>query len=252
MGPFGIIDKFVDGVSGVAEKVKRTAEWVKEIADTLGLPKLGEIAKNTADRAGVLVVAPTFILEQGQKRIEKMLKSCGEGQPEDGMSFLDAGRAFKQAVPLVDGAFPNDDWSDSKAADRYAAKNDQQRTRVVTLADLDSRLHTLISAEANLLPPIRASLENHHKSLADFGNLTQYFGAMGRYGKGAQYTIETIMVASTLAMAIPEYEGMQDEADAIAQAVAQVGDEYKRIADGVSISDSANDFDPPKPPRPGR
>lgn len=248
MEPFGIVDKFVDGVSEVAEKVEDTAKWVKEIADTLGLPKIGEVAKQVGDRAGVLVVAPTFILEQGQKRIEKMLKSCGEGQPEDAMSFLESGRAFKRALPLVDGAFPTDEWSDSDAADRYAKKNDQQKSRVATLADLDGRLHTLISAEANLLPPVRASLENHHKSLADFGNFTQYFGAMGRYGKGAQYLMETTMVASTLALAIPEYEGMQDEADAIAQAVAQVGDEYKKLADGVTISDSANDFDPPKLP----
>ncbi|OBG85312.1 hypothetical protein A5699_24760 [Mycobacterium sp. E802] len=249
MEPFGIIDKFVDGVSEVAEKVKDTAEWVKEIADTLGLPKLGEVAKQVGDRAGVLVIAPTEILEQGQKRIEKMLKSCGEGQPEDGMSFLESGRVFKAALPLVDGAFPSDEWSDSDAAGRYSAKNDQQKSRVVTLADLDSRLHTLISAEANLLPPVRRSLENHHKSLADFGEFTKYFGAFGRQGKAAQYLMETIMVSSTLALAIPEYEGMQDEADAIAQAVAQVGDEYKRLADGVTISDSANDFDPPKPPR---
>ncbi|MGK2882781.1 MAG: hypothetical protein ACSLE6_19040, partial [Mycobacterium sp.] len=68
----------------------------------------------------------------------------------------------------------------------------------------------------------------------------------------AQYAMEVAMVATTLAQAIPEYEGMQDEADAIARAVAKVGDEYKRIADGVTISDSANDYDPRTPPTPRR
>jgi hypothetical protein len=247
MGVFDIVDKFVDGVSDVAEKVKQTAEWVKEIAQTLGLPKLGDIAKTVGEHAGKLVVAPTFVLQEGQKHIEKMLKSCGEGEPVHAMEFFDSGQAFEAAQKPLSGAYPSDQWSGGTAPEAYAKKVREQENRVVALADLDKQLHTLIDREAVLLPPMRNLLRIRHNDLADFGNFTQYMGKIGRYGKGAQYALETAMVASTLAEVIPKYESMQDEADAIARSVAEVGDEYKKIADGVTISDSANDYDPRMP-----
>ncbi|MGW0159534.1 EspA/EspE family type VII secretion system effector [Mycobacterium sp. NPDC003323] len=248
MGVFDFMDNIVDGVSEVAEKAKKAAEWVVEIADNLGLPKLSEIAKTTADGAGKLIIAPTFILQEGQKHIDRMLKSCGEGNPDHANQFTHSAEAFKSAQAPLKGAYPSDQWSGGTAADRYSEKNKDQENKVATLAGLDRELHRLISAEADLLPPIRKSLEIHHNDLADFGNLTQYIGRLGSYGKAAQFMMETAMVATTLAMAIPEYEGMQDEADAIARSVAKVGDEYKRIADDVTISDSANDYDPVTPP----
>ena len=251
MGAFDFVDQIVDGVSEVAEKVKKTAEWIREIADQLGLPKLGDIANTTADHAGKLVIAPTVVLQEGQKQIDRMLKSCGEGDPDHANEYTDSAEAFKAAATPLAGAYPTEEWSGGTAADRYSAKNKQQHNRVVTMAELDREIHRLISNEADLLPPIRRSLEIHHNDLADFGNFTQYVGRMGVYGKSAQYAMEIAMVAATLFQAIPEYEGMQDEADAIARAVANIGDQYKNIADEVTISDSANDFDPPKPPRVG-
>lgn len=251
MGVFDFVDDVVDGVSEVADKAKKAAEWVVEIADNLGLPKLSDAAKTTADGAGKLIIAPTVVLQEGQKQIDRMLKSCGEGDPDHANDYTDSGDAFTSAEVPLTGAVPGDQWSGGTASDKYSERNEQQRNRVVTLADLDRELHRLISAEADLLPPIRKSLEIHHNDLADFGNLTQYMGRMGAYGKGAQYMLEVAMVAATLAEAIPEYENMQDEADAIARSVAKVADGYKDLADGVTISDSANDFDPPKPPRRG-
>lgn len=251
MGFFDFVDDVVDGVSEVAEKAKKAAEWVAETADTLGMPTLGETARTIEHQAGKLIIAPTVVLQEGQKQIDRMLKSCGEGDPEHGTDFVDSARAFKAAEVPFAGAYPTDEWS-GDAADRYSERNKEQHDRVTTLADLDSELNKLISDEADLLPPIRRSLEISHNDLADFGNFTQYVGRMGSYGKAAQYAMEVAMVATTLAQAIPEYEGMQDEADAIARAVAKVGDEYQRIADGVTISDSANDYDPRTPPTPRR
>lgn len=251
MGVFDFVDDVVDGVSEVADKAKKAAEWVVEIADNLGLPKLSDAAKTTADGAGKLIIAPTVVLQEGQKQIDRMLKSCGEGDPDHANDYTDSADAFTSAQTPLTGAYPSDQWSGGTAAERYSQKNRDQENRVAALADLDRELHRLISAEADLLPPIRKSLEIHHNDLADFGNLTQYLGRMGAYGKGAQYALEIAMVATTLAEAIPEYEDMQDEADAIARSVAKVGDSYKDIADRVAISDSANDYDPPKPPRKG-
>lgn len=248
MGFFDFVDDVVDGVSEVADKVKQTAEWVKEISDNLGLPKLGEIAKTVGEHAGKLVVAPTFVLQEGQKHLERMLKACGEGSPEHAMVFFESGAAFEKAKPLLAGANPSGQWSGGTASEQYAKKNKEQENRVAALAGLDGRLYKLISDEADLLPPMRRSLEIHHKNLADFGNWTQYMGRIGRFGKGAQYALEIAMVADTMAEAIPQYERMQDEADAIARSVGAVADEYKKIADGVTISDSANDFDPRMPP----
>lgn len=245
MGFWGFVDDIVDGVSDVAEKAKKAAEWVAETAEKLGMPTLGETARSIEHQAGKLIVAPTVVLQEGQKQIDRMLKSCGEGDPDHANEYTDSASAFDAAERPLSGAYPTDEWTGGTAADQYSERNREQHNRVVTLADLDREIHRLISNEADLIPPIRRSLEIHHNDLADFGNLTQYIGKMGRYGKGAQYAIEVAMVATTLAQAIPEYEGMQDEADAIARSVAKVGDEYKKLADRVTISDSANDYDPP-------
>lgn len=252
MGVFDFVDRIVDGVSEVADKAKKTAEWVKEIAEQLGLPGLRDIAKTTADSAGKLIIAPTFVLQEGQKQIDRMLKSCGEGDPDHANDFTDSAEAFDAAETPLAGAYPSDQWSGGTAADRYSERNKEQHDRVVTLADLDREIHRLISAEADLLPPAREALRIHHNDLADFGEFTQYVGRMGASGKAAQFTMETMMVAATLAEAIRDHEDMQGKADAIARKVAKVGDEYKKIADDVTISDSANDYDPPTPPSAGR
>lgn len=252
MGFWGFVDDVVDGVSEVAEKAKKAAEWVAETAEKLGMPTLGETARTIEHRAGKLIIAPTVVLQEGQKQIDRMLKSCGEGDPDHADEFTQSAEAFDAAELPLAGAYPSDQWSGGTAADRYSERNKEQHNRVATLADLDREIHRLISNEADLLPPIRRSLEIHHNDLADFGNLTQYVGRMGAYGKAAQYAMEVAMVATTLAQAIPDYESMQDEADAIARSVAKVGDEYKRLADEVTISDSANDYDPRIPPPAGR
>lgn len=252
MGFWGFVDDVVDGVSEVADRAKKTAEWVREIAEQLGLPGLRDIAKTTADSAGKLIIAPTFVLQEGQKQIDRMLKSCGEGDPDHAIDFTESAEAFDAAELPLSGAYPSDQWSGGTAADRYSERNREQHNRVVTLADLDREIQRLISNEADLLPPAREALRIHHNDLADFGELTQYIGRMGVAGKAAQFAIETLMVATTLAEAIRDHEDMQDKADAIARSVAKVGDEYKRIADAVTISDSANDYDPRIPPPAGR
>ncbi|MGK2867432.1 MAG: EspA/EspE family type VII secretion system effector, partial [Mycobacterium sp.] len=69
MGFFDFVDDVVDGVSEVAEKAKKAAEWVAETADTLGMPTLGETARTIEHQAGKLIIAPTVVLQEGQKQI---------------------------------------------------------------------------------------------------------------------------------------------------------------------------------------
>ncbi|MGV0838093.1 hypothetical protein [Mycolicibacterium thermoresistibile] len=77
--------------SKVAETVKTAADWVAEAAEKFGLGKIADTAKVVGKVARKFAIAPTLILQGGQKLIEHMVDQTGEGDPEWGQSFRTAG-----------------------------------------------------------------------------------------------------------------------------------------------------------------
>jgi hypothetical protein len=250
MGLFDFVNDVVDFVSDPAEAVEKTAEWAGDIAEDLGLDKITRVAKSVGKFAGKLAIAPTPVLEGGQKVIEEMMESAGgDNDPERGDSFGDGSRKFKSQRQTLGQAHPGQLWEGGTASKAYDGRTNEQENRVTTLSDADIEIAKILTGEAVQLELLRRVLHHQHQFLADFGSYTQYLGTLGPEGKAAQYTAETWAVSMAMLECGPRMWQMHNDANDNAASVRQVIDMYKDVASKVNISDSNNDFDPPKRPR---
>ncbi|MGV0838089.1 EspA/EspE family type VII secretion system effector [Mycolicibacterium thermoresistibile] len=246
MGVFDFVDDVVDRASKVAETVKTAADWVAEAAEKFGLGKIADTAKVVGKVARKFAIAPTPILQGGQKLIEHMIDQTGEGDPEWGQSFRTAGWKFKSLDDVLLKAFPGQEWQGGTASKAYAEKTESQRGQVVTLGDTDIDMGAIITAEAEQINRLRRLLEGQHEFLADFGKHTQYLGAGGWPGKALQTFLETTAVSAAMADCLPAMWQMTSDAKDNAKAVRKLSETYQQVASKVNISDSAGDFDPPR------
>jgi len=251
MGFFDFVDDVGDFISDTAEKVEKAAEWAGDIAEDLGLDKVARVARSVGKFAGKLAIAPTPILEGGQKVIEEMMEAAGgDNDPEHGESFGDGSRKFEAQLKTLGEAHPGQLWEGGTASKAYDSRTDEQENRVTTLSEADIEIATVLSAEAHQLHMLRHVLRHQHQFLADFGSYTQYLGTLGPEGKAAQYTAETWAVSMALMECGPRMWQMHNDANDNAARVRQAIDMYKDVASKVNISDSNNDFDPRSPQRP--
>ncbi|MGX9788079.1 EspA/EspE family type VII secretion system effector [Mycobacterium sp. MMS18-G62] len=247
MGLFDFVDDVVDTVSDVAEKVEKGAEWVAETAEQLGLGPVARVAKTVGKFAGKLAIAPTPVLEGGQKVIEKMIDSAGgDNEPEHGEAFGNGSRAFEAQLQTLRTAHPGQLWEGGTASKAYAERTHEQENRVATLSEADIEIAQILTGEADQLRLLRKVLVHQHQFLADFGSYTQYLSTLGPEGKAAQYTLETWAVSMAMMECIPRMWDMHNNANDNAARVREAIDMYKDVASKVVISDSNNDFDPPK------
>ncbi|ORV06971.1 EspA/EspE family type VII secretion system effector [Mycobacterium celatum] len=242
----GFFDAIGDVVSETAEKVEKGAEWVGKVAEKVGLDKIADAAKSVSKYAGRLAVAPTPILRNGQKVIEKMLKATGEGDPERAESFGNSSRKFKASHDTLAKAHAGQGWEGGTASKAYNERTGEQVNWVTTLADGDSQVATIVSREADQLNGVRKILHYNHQLLADVASHTQWLGSLGPEGKALQATIEGFYVGMAMDQCVPKIWQMHNEANANAAALRQVTNTmYQQVASGVVVSDSSNDFDPP-------
>jgi hypothetical protein len=253
----GFFDDVVEVVTDAAEKVEKGAEWVGKVAKKVGLDKIAQVAVATSKFAGKLAVAPTPVLQKGQKLIERMHKATGDGDPERAKSFGDAARKFQATGDTLAKAHPGQGWEGGTASKAYDERTSDQESRVATLADADSQVAAIVSREADQINDVRKILDYNHQLLADVGAHTQYLGTLGPEGKALQYSIETFYVAMAMDQCVPKMWQMHNEANENAAAIRNVRGIYQQVASGVTISDSSGDFNPkglpPMPaPRPGQ
>jgi EspA/EspE family len=238
MGLFDFVNDVVDFVSDPAEAVEKTAEWASEIAEDLGLDKIARVAKSVGKFVGKLAIAPTPILEGGQKVIEEMMESAGgDNDPERGESFGDGSRKFKAQLQTLGQAHPGQLWEGGTASKAYDDRTNQQENRVTTLSDADIEIAKILTGEAVQLELLRHVLHHQHQFLADFGSYTQYLGTLGPEGKAAQYTAETWAVSMAMLECGPRMWTMHNDANDNAASVRQVIDMYKDVTSKVAISD---------------
>lgn len=243
MSNVGIVDGFVHIVTDTADKVKQGAEWVEKVAEKVGLPTVAKYAGNVGKYAGKLAVAPGPILSGGQKIIDKMRDTTGEGDPERAAAYGDAGRAFHAARDTLANAHPNSAW-EGTGAKMYSQRNAEQENVTTTLGDTDMQVATIISSEADQLVRLRRILDYNHNLLADVGQWTQWLGTLGPEGKAAQATVEGFYVAMALDQCTPEMWQMHNSSNANAAAIRGLRDVYQQAKSKVTISDSVGDFDP--------
>jgi hypothetical protein len=251
MGLFDFVNDVVDFVSDPAEAVEKTAEWASDIAEDLGLDKIARVARSVGKFAGKLAIAPTPILEGGQKVIEEMMEAAGgDNDPERGESFGDGSRKFKAQLQTLNQAHPGQLWEGGTASKAYDNRTGEQENRVTTLSEADIEIATVLTAEAHQLDVLRRVLHHQHQFLADFGSYTQYLGTLGPEGKAAQYTAETWAVSMAMLECGPRMWQMHNDANDNASRIREAMNMYKDVASKVAISDSNNDFDPRSPQRP--
>jgi hypothetical protein len=244
------VGDIVEEVVDVGGKIEDGFEYVAETADRMGLGKLAQFARVAGKVTGIVDIAPTPILVGGQKAIDVMKWSTGEGEPEGGEAFGNGSRAFKKVAPTLHDATPNDNWEGGSASGLYARRNGEQEGRVVILADADIAVAGVIANEADQIRHTRTILDNESQFLADFGKYSQWLGSIPRYGKVMQAEVETAAVLSALQTTGSEMWDMHNNANTNAKAIKDVIDNlYKKVSDTTSVSDSNDDFDPPAPRR---
>ncbi|WP_197373172.1 EspA/EspE family type VII secretion system effector [Mycolicibacterium baixiangningiae] len=253
----GLLGDIWRTVQDTAEKAEQAAKWVEETAEKVGLDKIAGLARNVGKFAGKLVVGPTPILQGGQKVIETMLDMAGEGDPTTGEILRDSATRFTAQLNPLKGASPDDRWQ-GHAANNYADRNNEQQKFVAMLADADSQIRDILHDEARDVLHMRRELERQHNWLADFGQFSQWIGRLGPEGKAAQISMETWAVAMAVPPCVRETYDMSQSANDNATEIRMVKENlYEKVAQQATISDSLNDFDPPRrtpragPPAPG-
>lgn len=245
MSFFDFFNDVVDTVSDTADKVEKGAKVVGYIAKKGNLLDVAEFAKSLGKWAAPLKIAPTPVLEGGQKVIKGMRWTTGDGDPILGTAFVEGSKAFRELEPKVDAARPDGTWSGGKAPGRYEGRLEGQLDHVAILRDADGKVGQVMSREADELNEVRRILDGLHNELADFGEFSKWIG-VGQIGKTLQLSIETAAVIQVVNEARKKLWEMHDHANANAAAVREALQLYEKVSREATPQDSIGDFDPPR------
>jgi hypothetical protein len=196
--------------------------------------------------ASPLHVAPTPVLVGGQKVIQGMLQTTGDGDPESGEAFANSSRAFDDPKQSLAGAHTDSSWQGGPAPAAYERRVGEQENRVATLADADSQVASIVSREAGELVETRRILNGLHSWLAEYGQYTRTLGVIPEVGKAIQMQAEMLAVGMALKDASTKMWEMHNNANANAAAVRGVLAMYQQVSTAATEQDSIGDFDPPR------
>ncbi|MGU3651109.1 EspA/EspE family type VII secretion system effector [Mycolicibacterium sp. A43C] len=242
MGFFDFIDDVVDTVTDAAGKVKDAAKVVEVIAKRGDLLDVVDFAKGVGKWASPLAIAPTPVLVGGQKVIQGMRWTTGDGDPITGTAFIEGATAFRNLDSTLLTARPDSDWEGS-ASRAYEKRVDRQQDHAAILSSADSKVGSAISREADEINETRRILDGLHNHLADFGEYTKWLG-VGQVGKALQFGLESAAVGLALKEATKKLRDMQDCANNNSAEVNQTDDLYQAVITEANQQDSTGDFDP--------
>jgi hypothetical protein len=246
MGIFDVVEKVYDFVTDAAGKARNAAAVVEFVAKRANLAEVADVAKSVGKSASPLHIAPTPVLVGGQKVIQGMLWTTGDGDPESGEAFGNSSRAFDDPKQSLADAHTNSSWEGGPAPAAYERRVGEQENRVATLADADSQVASIVSREAGELVETRRILNGLHTWLAEYGEYTQTLGVIPEVGKAIQMQAEMLAVGMALKDASAKMWEMHDNANANAAAVRQALAMYQQVSTAATEQDSIGDFDPPR------
>ena len=246
MGIFDVVENVYDFVTDAAGKVRNAAAVVEFVAKRADLADIADVAKSVGKSASPLHIAPTPVLVGGQKVIQGMLWTTGDGDPESGEAFANGSRAFNDPKQSLADAHTNSSWEGGPAPAAYERRVGEQENRVATLADADSQVASIISREAGELVETRRILNGLHNWLAEYGEYTQTLGVIPEVGKAVQMQAEMLAVGMALKDASTKMWEMHDNANANAAAVREALAMYQQVSTAATEQDSIGDFDPPR------
>ena len=247
MGVFDFTDKVFDFVRDAAGKINQAGQVIEAIAKRAGLGKLVDFGKALKKYAGPLAIAPTPILQGGQKAIEAMRWATGNDDEgtESGEAFVTAAGDFRDQLELQQKLHPDSNWDGGSAPAAYERRVKDQESRLSVLSDADSDVALVLSREVDQLNETRRILDNLHNWLAEYGTYTQTLGVIPVVGKGIQMEAELLAVGMALKEAGNKMLDMQDDANTNAAEVRDAGGRYQTVADGAVQQDSTGDFNAP-------
>ena len=245
MGIFDVVGNVYDFVTDAAGKVRNAAQVVEFVAKRAKLADIADVAKSVGKSASPLNIAPTAVLVGGQKVIQGMLSTTGDGDPESGEAFASGSRAFADRKKSLADAHPNSSWEGGPAPEAYQRRVGEQEIRVATMADADSQVASIVSREAGELVETRRVLDGLHNWLAEYGEYTQTLGVIPEVGKAIQMQAEMVAVGMALKDASAKMWDMHNNANANAAAVREALAVYQQVSTAATQQDSIGDFDPP-------
>jgi EspA/EspE family len=245
MGIYDVVENVYDVVTDAAGKVRNAAQVVEFVAKRTNLAAIADVAKSVGKSASPLHIAPTPVLVGGQKAIEGMLWTAGDGDPESGEAFGNSSRAFDDPKQSLADAHTNSSWEGGPAPAAYERRVGEQENRVATLADADSQVASVVSREAGELVETRRILNGLHNWLAEYGEYTQTLGVIPEVGKAIQMQAEMLAVSMALKDASTKMWEMHNNANANAAAVREALSMYQQVSAAATEQDSIGDFDPP-------
>jgi hypothetical protein len=246
MGIFDVVDDVFDFVTDTAGKVKTAANVIAFVAKKAKLADIADVAKSVGKWAEPLNIAPTPILVGGQKTIQGMLWTTGEGDPEAGQGFGNGARAFDEPQKNLADAHTNSTWDGGPAPKAYERRVGEQENRVATLADADSQIASIVSREAAEILETRRILNGLHNWLAEYGEYTQTLSVIPEVGKYVQMEAEMLAVGMALKDASSKMWEMHNNANTNAAAVRGALAMYQEVSTTATQQDSVGDFDPPR------
>jgi EspA/EspE family len=248
MGLFEFTSDVFDFVTEAAGEVKQAGEVIEKVAERAGLGKLVSFGKALEKYAGPLAIAPTPVLQGGQKAIEAMRSATGDDEngTESGTAFAKGSHDFNEQAELQRKLRPDSTWEGGPAPAAYERRVTQQEDRLSILRDADSEVALIITRELDQLNEARRILDNLHNRLAEYGEYTQTLGVIPVIGKYAQYDAEILAVSMALKEATSKMSEMHANANANAEGVRSVLASYEGVTRGAVQQDSVGDFDPPR------
>jgi EspA/EspE family len=248
MGLFEFTSAAFDSVTDAAAKVRQAGQVIEKVAERAGLGKLVSFGKALEKYTGPLAIAPTPVLQGGQKAIDAMRSVTGDGEngTESGDAFARGSHDFHEQAELHRKLRPDSTWEGGPAPAAYDRRVTEQEGRLSILRDADSEVASIITRELEQLNETRRILDNLHNWLAEYGEYTQTLGVIPVVGKNIQYNAEILAVGMALKEATSKMRQMHDDANANAEGVRHVLASYEGVTRGAVQQDSVGDFDPPR------
>jgi Excreted virulence factor EspC, type VII ESX diderm/EspA/EspE family len=247
MGLFDWTNDVFEFVTDAAGKIKQAGQVIETVAKRAGLDKLVGFGKAVGKYVGPLAIAPTPILQGGQKAIEAMRWATGDDDngTEDGEAFFTGASGFRDQNELQQQLHPDSNWEGGSAPAAYTRRVTDQQDRLSILSQADSDVAFVINREVGELNETRRILDNLHNWLAEYGEYTQTLGVIPVVGKHIQMEAETLAVTLALKDAGAKMWDMHDYANANAEGVRESLGSYEEVAAGAVQQDSTGDFDAP-------
>lgn len=170
------------------------------------------------------------IVDAGRLVIERMRRTTGIGEPENGDRFGQGWSCFNDATETLTSAFPNDSWAGS-GANAYVEQNRAQTGRTNAVALIDRDVHSVIARQAHQVKYHRDKLDDQARFLTDLHYTATALAFVPGVGKATKTSVEAAAVNAALEPCSAEVQELSREANQNAAELHQAVTRYAAAAE---------------------